>query len=130
VKTQLLCTFTNEESFESIVNTILKTHELFSRKIFILKLEPSKELVISYNIIPTNENSFLPNTIMVHRKKESNTMYTINALNRLISDLNGGVVDKSFQINWDIYRNSVILTNGDSYKVLKTSLFRIVDVQQ
>ena len=67
---------------------------------------------------------------MVHRKKESNTMYTINALNKLISDLNGGVIDKSFQIDWDIYRNSVILTNGDSYKVLKTSLFRIVDVQQ
>ncbi len=130
MRTQLLCTFTNEESFENIVDTILKTYELFSRKIFILKLEPSKELVISYNIIPANENSFLPNTIMVHRKKESNTMYTINALNRLISDLNGGVVDKSFQIDWDIYRNSVILTNGDSYKVLKTSLFRIVDVQK
>jgi hypothetical protein len=129
VRTQLLCTFTNEESFENIVDTILKTYELFSRKIFILKLEPSKELVISYNIIPANENSFLPNTIMVHRKKDSNTMYTINALNRLISDLNKGVVDKSFQVDWDIYRNSVILTNGDSYKVLKTSLFRIVDVK-
>jgi len=130
VRTQLLCTFTNEESFEDILNTILKNYELFSRKIFILKLEPSKELVISYNIIPHEENSFLPNTIMVHRKKESNTMYTINALNRLIADLNKGVVDKSFQIDWDIYRNSVILTNGDSYKVLKTSLFRIVDVQK
>ena len=129
MRTQLLCTFTNEESFENIVDTILKTYELFSRKIFILKLEPSKELVISYNIIPANENSFLPNTIMVHRKKDSNTMYTINALNRLISDLNKGVVDKSFQVDWDIYRNSVILTNGDSYKVLKTSLFRIVDVK-
>lgn len=129
MRTQLLCTFTNEESFENIVDTILKTYELFSRKIFILKLEPSKELVISYNIIPASENLFLPNTIMVHRKKESNTMYTINALNRLISDLNKGVVDKSFQVDWDIYRNSVILTNGDSYKVLKTSLFRIVDVK-
>lgn len=130
MRTQLLCTFTNEESFEDVVNTILKTYELFSRKIFILKLEPSKELVVSYNIIPNERSSFLPNTIMVHRKKESNTMYTINALNRLISDLNKGVVDKSFQIDWDIYKNSVILTNGDSYKVLKTSLFRIVDVQK
>ena len=130
MRTQLLCTFTNEESFEDVVSTILKTYELFSRKIFILKLEPSKELVVSYNIIPNERSSFLPNTIMVHRKKESNTMYTINALNRLISDLNKGVVDKSFQIDWDIYKNSVILTNGDSYKVLKTSLFRIVDVQK
>jgi len=129
MRTQLLCTFTNEESFENIVDVILKTHELFSRKIFILKLQPSNELVISYNIIPANENSFLSNTIMVHRKKESNTMYTINALNKLIFNLNNGIVDKSFQINWDIYRNSMILTNGDSYKVLKTSLFRIVDVK-
>ncbi len=56
-------------------------------------------------------------------------MYTINALNKLIFNLNNGIVDKSFQINWDIYRNSMILTNGDSYKVLKTSLFRIVDVK-
>jgi len=129
MRTQLLCTFTNEESFENIVDVILKTHELFSRKIFILKLKPSNELVISYNIIPASENSFLSNTIMVHRKKESNTMYTINALNKLIFNLNNGIVDKSFQINWDIYRNSMILTNGDSYKVLKTSLFRIVDVK-
>jgi hypothetical protein len=129
VRTQLLCTFTNEESFENIVDVILKTHELFSRKIFILQLQPSNELVISYNIIPANENSFLSNTIMVHRKKESNTMYTINALNKLIFNLNNGIVDKSFQIDWDIYRNSMILTNGDSYKVLKTSLFRIVDVK-
>ena len=130
MRTQLLCTFTNEESFENIVDVILKTHELFSRKIFILKLQPSNELVISYNIIPANENSFLSNTIMVHRKKESNTMYTINALNKLIFNLNNGIVDKSFQINWDIYRNSMILTNGDSYKVLKTSLFRIIDVEK
>lgn len=127
MRTQLLCTFTNEGEFENIVDTILKTFELFSRKIFVLKLQPSNELVVSYNIIP-NSSSFLPSTIMVHRKKESNTMYTINALNRLITTENGGVLDKSFQVNWDKYRNSVILTDGDGYKVMKTSLFRIIDV--
>jgi len=127
VRTQLLCTFTNEGEFENIVDTILKTFELFSRKIFVLKLQPSNELVVSYNIIP-NSSSFLPSTIMVHRKKESNTMYTINALNRLITTENGGILDKSFQVNWDKYRNSVILTDGDGYKVMRTSLFRIIDV--
>ena len=65
---------------------------------------------------------------MVHRKKETNTMYTINALNRLISKLNGGMVDKDYQVNWNDYRNAVILTDGDGYKILKTSLFRIIDV--
>ena len=128
MRTQLLCTFTNESEFEGVVSTVMSTFDLFSRKIFVLKLQPSNELVVSYNIIPSRV-SFLPSTIMVHRKKESNTMYTINALNRLIVDENGQL-DKSYQIDWNKYRNSVILTDGDGYKVMKTSLFRIIDVRQ
>lgn len=127
MRTQLLCTFTNEGEFENIVDTILNTFDLFSRKVFVLKLDPSQELVVSYNIIP-NSVKFLPSTIMVHRKKESNTMYTINALNRLITVENGGVLDKSYQVDWQRHRNSVILTDGDSYKIMRTSLFRIIDV--
>jgi hypothetical protein len=129
VKTQLLCTFTNEESFESIIEKVFK-YELFSRKIFILKLEPSNELVVSYNIVANNSHQFLPETIMVHRKKESNTMYTINALNSLISSLNGGILNKEYQINWNQYQNTLILTNGNGYKIMKTSLFKIVDVNK
>ncbi len=129
MRTQLLCTFTTESSFEDLLTKIFGGYELFSRKIFILRLEPSKELVISYNIIPNRENKFLPNTIMVHRKKDYNTMYTINALNRLIKDLNSGVEDKGFQVNWNDYKNSMILTDGDGYKIMTTKLFRIVDVK-
>ena len=128
MRTQLLCTFTNEGQFESVIDTIFKSFELFSRKIFVLKLTPSNELVVSYNIIPNSSTKFLPSTIMVHRKKESNTMYTINALNALITAENDGVLDKSYQVDWEKYRNSVILTDGDGYKVMKTSLFRIIDV--
>ena len=128
MRTQLLCTFTNENDFQNIVDTILKEFDLFSRKVFVLKLDPSQELVVSYNIIP-NSVKFLPSTIMVHRKKESNTMYTINALNRLITSENHGVLDKSYQLDWQRYRNSVILTDGDDYKIMKTSLFRIIDVK-
>jgi hypothetical protein len=65
---------------------------------------------------------------MAHRKKETNTLYTINALNRLIIKLNKGYLDKSYEIDWNEYRNSMILTDGDGYKVMKTKLFRIIDV--
>ena len=65
---------------------------------------------------------------MTHRKKETNTLYTINALNRLIESLNGGRLDKSYQIEWRDYTNSMILTDGDGYKIMKTNLFRIIDV--
>ena len=128
MRTQLLCSFTTEELFEGLLNDIFDSYDIFSRKIFILKLEPSKELVISYNIIPNQNMEFLPNTIMTHRKKETNTLYTINALNRLIESLNGGRLDKSYQIEWGDYRNSMILTDGDGFKIMKTNLFRIIDV--
>ena len=128
MRTQLLCTFTSDGVFEALLNDIFDSYQLFSRKIFILKLEPSKELVISYNIIPNSNTEFLPNTIMTHRKKESNTLYTINALNRLIETLNGGRLDKGYQIEWNDYRNSMILTDGDGFKIMKTHLFRIIDV--
>jgi len=128
VRTQLLCTFTSENQFEERLETISDSYELFSRKIFILKLEPSKELVISYNIVPSANTKFIPNTIMAHRKKETNTLYTINSLNRLILYLNNGYLDKSYEVDWNEYRNAMILTDGDSFKVLKTKLFRIIDI--
>ena len=65
---------------------------------------------------------------MAHRKKETNTLYTINSLNRLILYLNNGYLDKSYEVNWNEYRNAMILTDGDSFKVLKTKLFRIIDI--
>ena len=42
----------------------------------------------------------LPGTILLHRKKESNTLYTINALNALVRQLNNGMLDNRFIINW------------------------------
>jgi hypothetical protein len=128
LRTQLLCTFTTESKFQDRLETIYDSYEVFSRKIFILKLEPSKELVISYNIIPSGNTKFISNTIMVHRKKETNTIYTINALNRMIVKLNNGTLDRSYSVDWGNYRNCIILTDGDSYKILKTTLFRIIDL--
>ena len=55
-------------------------------------------------------------------------MYTINALNRVIESENGGYLDKSFDVDWNTYRNSIILTDGTGFKVMKTNLFRILDV--
>ena len=128
MRTQLLCSFTDENSFEGLLETIFKKYEIFSRKIFILKLDPSKELVISYNIIPNVNSEFLPSTIMVHRKQESNTLYTINSLNSLILDLNNGKVDNEYQVDWQNYKNSMVLTDGGGYKIMKTHLFRIINV--
>ena len=113
MKTQLLITFTTELKCDSDLGTIKNGFTLFSKKIFVLTLENSEELVISYN------------TIMVHRKRETNTLYTINALNRLIQSLNGGILDKNYMLNWDDYKNGVLLTSDDSFKFMRTTIYRV-----
>ena len=68
------------------------------------------------------------NTIMVHRKKETNTLYTINALNELIKKLNGGVVDTSYRVNWLHYKNSKLLTQNNELNQLNTKIHQILEV--
>jgi hypothetical protein len=83
----------------------------------------------TYNIeIEGGQTKILPNTILLHRKKESNTLYTINALNTLIKTLNNGVLDSTFPINWPDYKNSILLTQGDDLKRLNTTIHKIVAI--
>jgi hypothetical protein len=76
-----------------------------------------------------NSNSkIIPNTILLHRKKETNTLYTINALNLLIKELNGGVVDSNYKIEWPDFKNTVLLTQGTDLRKLETKINKIVSV--
>ena len=129
MKTQLLITFTTEDKSNADVIAIKTKFVLFSKKIFVLTLENSDELVISYNIVPSSSSKFLPNTIMVHRKRETNTIYTINALNRLIQHLNGGKLDRGYVLNWEDYKNGVLLTTETGFKFLRTNIYDVVNVE-
>jgi hypothetical protein len=68
------------------------------------------------------------NTILVHRKKDFNVLYTINSLNELIKQLNNGIVDTNYPINWQHYKNSILLTQHDELKQLKTRIYKIIEV--
>jgi hypothetical protein len=124
---KLLCTFTPEESVDNLLNYITKQYALTSNKVFVLYIKSNNEYVITYNLDSINSN-MLDNTISVHRKKESNTLYTLNGLNEIVKALNNGIVDPKFPINWVHYRNSVILTREGELKILKTKLYKIIDL--
>ena len=94
----------------------------------VLFVKSTNEYVITYNVDQGNVSSIPANTILVHRKKESNTLYTINALNDLIKKLNGGAVDPSFRINWQHYRNCILLTQHGEVKQLNTKIYKIVEL--
>jgi hypothetical protein len=126
---KLFCTFSSKEGLDETLREINKEYTILYKKIFVLASQDSEEFLCTYNIeIEGSQTKILPNTILLHRKKESNTLYTINALNTLIKQLNGGVLDTSFPINWQDYKNSVLLTQGDDLKKLNTTIHKIVAV--
>ena len=125
---KLFCSFTSPSALEETVATINRKYSILFNKIFVLESPQSDELICTYNIDTGNmAASPMANTILLHRKKESNTLYTINALNTLIKSLNEGVLDTRFIVNWQDYKNSILLTNGPDLRKLDTAIFKIVD---
>lgn len=125
---KLLCTFVSEDMIEDMINSIANAYSIMYNKMFVLFIKSTGEYVITYNIDQGNVGKIPQNTIMVHRKKEFNVLYSVNALNELIKKLNGGVVDVKFPINWQHYRNCILLTNQGELKQLNTKIYKIVDL--
>ncbi len=126
MKTQLVCTFTKKHQSQETIDVIRKDFSLLNNKIFMFKpLEIKEDYMLSYNVIMDSYKKFLPNSIMVHQKRETNTIYTINALNELIMNLNNGILDKSYKIEWERYKNCALLKNKEGFRVVKIILVKV-----
>ena len=132
MKTQLLCTFTSKEELQNTLQEIRETYHIVYNYIYVLQNKGNlDELFITYNIDTAYKPTYpLRDTILVHRKKQSNTLYTINALNELVKEENGGVLDKSFTIDWDKFKNSIIVTNTEGTKKISTRIFEVIEFNQ
>ena len=127
LKNKLFCTFSAKTKLDDTLSTILDEYTILYSKIFVLESDDSDEYMCTYNIeVDQSSTRILPNTILLHRKKESNTLYTINSLNLLIKSLNEGILDTTFKVNWQDYRNTVLLTQGNDLRKLSTKIFKIV----
>ena len=128
VNNKLFCTFTALEGLDDLINDLTRAYSIMYNKMFVLYVKSTDEYVVTYNVEQGNVEGIPLNTILVHRKKETNTLYTINALNDLIKKLNGGVVDPSYRINWQHYKNCILLTNHNELKQLNTKVYKIVEL--
>ena len=131
MRTQLLCTFTTQDRLKPTIDLIISCHDVLFDKIYIFNNQKDiSQLICTYNI-PNNQDNFIEgmDTIALHRKKQSNTLYTINALNETIRSLNNGVLDKSFPIPWENYQNNLLLTNEEGLNIIPTKIFKIINVK-
>ncbi len=131
MKTQLLCTFTKKPSLNESIDIIISCNDILYDKIYTFEdVETPNNLMCTYNVeYDENFMEGIPNTISLHRKKQTNTLYTINALNDVIRKLNDGILDKTFIIPWENYQNSVLLYNENGLVTIKTKLYKIVNVK-
>ena len=127
---RLYCTFTNIDDLEMVTNTIQSSYVILFDKIFVLESLEDDKIMLTYNVDINNSSkeSMVDNTILVHRKKNTNTLYTINALNELIKSLNNGVLDKKFPINWENYKNCILLIQAEGFNKIDTKVKEIINL--
>ena len=130
-ETQLLCTFIAADTLDENVNLIKNSYTLAFNNIYVLEnVDDPNQLILTYNIVVGSlKEQYAPpaSTISVHRKKQTNTIYTINALNALIASKNGGKIDKSYKIDWDELKNSILVTAHGQLKIVKTKIKEILN---
>ena len=127
---RLYCTFATLDDFEEVANTIQSSYVILFNKIFVLESLDGEKIMLTYNVDINNSSneSMIENTILVHRKKQTNTLYTINALNELIKSLNNGVLDKTFTIEWKNYQNCILLVQTEGYNRIDTKVREIINL--
>ena len=131
MKTQLLCTFTTKLELDNTVKKIKNAYNIAFGKIYVLQNEESvEELICTYNILETGDIDFnkVKGTISLHRKKHSNTLYTINALNEVIANLNNGIIDSKFMVPWENFKNTLMVTNSEGLNKISTRIYKIIKI--
>ena len=127
---KLYCTFTTLDDFEKVANNIQSSYVILFNKIFVLESLDGEKIMLTYNVDMGNsqKSNIIDNTILVHRKKQTNTLYTINALNELIKSLNNGYLDKTYTINWNNYKNCILLIQTEGFNRIDTKIREIINL--
>ena len=126
---RLLCTFTLENDLQPTIDNIVSNYNILNGKIFVLQMSENPELACTYNIESGNLNDLLDNTISIHRRKETNTLYTINGLNFLIKSLNNNILDKNYKVNWEDYSNMAILVTDKKLILHELQIYKIIHIK-
>ena len=131
----LLASFITTDDEESIlreVENIVSMMELTNQYVFLLQsTENPEKKILTYNAIVKNKTSFHPHlfTMRIHRKKQTNTLYTINALNAAVAADNGGQTGKHLKLDWSKYENSLLLTAEKKLQVHPVEVLKIFKIE-
>lgn len=129
IESQLLCTFFELKDRKKILNEILERYVILNDSIYLLKTDDNRHFY-SYNVDKKSTfNKKMKRTILVHRKQESNTIFTINSLNELQKKINNGINDVNQPINWEVYKDKILLFSDDVLTINSISLVDVIEIR-
>jgi hypothetical protein len=128
-KTVLIASFIFPERIEWFLNYLEVKFNIEKSKIFCYKnLDDDSKVIITFKItVPNGERlnfkDLFPNAVIIHKK--GNSLYTINALNKLIDEKypesKGNTDHKNVKIDWAEYQDKMITLNGETLSILNIS---------
>lgn len=127
----LLCTFTQKDNLSITLDVIENTYELESQMIFVLsEVDSPEKLICTYNVAGYHE--LTENTIMIHRKSETSTLYTLNALNYIVTQLSHANNSETefVEVNWNVYSNMLLLVSQGQLIKTRLALEKIINFKK
>lgn len=122
----------DDQRIEDEVIFIVNNLSLSNNLIFLLqdKENPDKK-ILTYNIEKSNNRNYNPRlfTMRVHRKKQTNTLYTINALNAAIAAEHDGQTGSHLKLTWENYTDCLLLTSGKNLQCHPIEVVKIFKIE-
>lgn len=125
----LLASFVDPHDIDEAYDSIEKHAGVRKSNIFVFRSLSISDLIFTYNVDMEKKNirfnQIWPDTIAIHRKKETNTLFSINAMNELIKEENNGQLIMSHKIDWEKYRNCFLLFRNGSLSIFELELIKL-----
>ena len=118
----LLLSFSTLEEYRTELQRIREVYRP-EGNIFVLEnTEEPNEVYVTFN---TTYNFKMSGIIKMNKNKDTNTLFTIDALNTLaVREI--GKVSRDFVPDWEAYRNSLLLIRDGELYIAKTKIKEII----
>ena len=123
---KIFTTFTTKDKLGETLDKIKSNYTILYDKIFVFSSTETEELICTYNVDQHNCTKvyIIENTLLLHRKKVTKTLFSINAIN-LLNDQNP---QNNGEVNWEDYKESILLTRRGIFTVVPIKLYDIIHV--
>ena len=114
--------FSSEVEYRTHLQVIREIYRPETSLFVLQNCDNDDEIFITFN---TEYNFKTPGIIKIHKKRETNTLFSVDSLNELSIRANGKI-DKGFVPDWEQYRNSLLLMRDGELAIIPTKVKEII----